>query len=436
LVCGRIAEKQFAQFPHFGEVRIIICRITGFCTSREPRDELQMISVQTQGRPVLRILGTAATLIEPLRREAERDLGITLAFEVLDGVSAQRRAAIQPKTYDVYDQWFHNIDIVWSSAALQPIRTQRLKHWDRLIREDHAIGVRGRLGGADDMPLHSLYVQGDLRLGAERSERIGVLPTVYNVDSFGYLPDALPRDLASGEESWGWILDERVRGRVALVADPTVGSVDAALAANTLGLTHFANVGRLSISEIDELVRILMRRKRAGHFAGFWHSIKEARALIEGGEVAIESMWSPTVGDLRSSGFKIAYARPKEGYRAWHGCLGLSSQIGGRVLDVAYEFLNWWLAGPAGAIMARQGYYFSVRSMVQAHLTPAEWSYWYLGEPASCDMLGPDGKVAALAGAVREGGADWQRLSHIAVWTTTMPEHHYLVRRWGQLLAA
>jgi putative spermidine/putrescine transport system substrate-binding protein len=152
--------------------------------------------------------------------------------------------------------------------------------------------------------------------------------------------------------------------------------------------------------------------------------------------VAIESMWSPTVSELRAGGFELSYAQPREGYRAWHGCLGLSSHLRGHALDVAYEFLNWWLAGWAGALMARQGYYFSLRSLVQPHLSAAEWAYWYLGEPAREDLMGPDGRVAVTAGAVRDGGAYWQRLSHVAVWNTTMPEHNYLVRRWAQFLAA
>ena len=157
---------------------------------------------------------------------------------------------------------------------------------------------------------------------------------------------------------------------------------------------------------------------------------------MESGEVAIESMWSPTAGQLRAGGFKLSYAQPREGYRAWHGCLALSSHLRAPTLDVAYAFLNWWLAGWAGALMARQGYYFSLRSRVQPHLSPAEWAYWYLGEAAREDLLGPDGRVAVPAGAVRDGGPYWQRLSHVAVWNTTMPEHNYLVRRWAQFLAA
>ncbi len=105
------------------------------------------------------------------------------------------------------------------------------------------------------------------------------------------------------------------------------------------------------------------------------------------------------------------------------------------MLDVAYEYLNWWLSGWAGAVMARQGYYMSVPERARAHLTNDEWAYWYGGQPACADLPGPDGRRVVRAGRVRSGGSYWHRASHIAVWNTTMDEHNYLVRRWNQFVA-
>lgn len=392
--------------------------------------------VQTAGRPRLRVLGTAVTLIEPLRRRAAQELGIDLAFDVLDAEMAQRRAALQPSSYDVYDQWFHNVAVVWSSGALQPIRTGRIPLWEQLARENLALGIRGRLGSPADVPQERLYVQADLRLSDQPADRVSAVPTVFNMDAFGYLPDAMPRELLADGESWGWLLDDRLRGRVALMADPTIGSTDAALAAHALDLVRFADLGRPSIDEIDQLVRLLVRRRQAGHFAALWHSTGEAGRLMTEGRAAIESMWSPTLSDLRARGVPVSYARPREGYRAWHGCLGLSGHLRGRELDAAYDYINWWLAGWAGAAMARQGYYFAIPSRVQAELSADEWAYWYQGEPARTDLQDPYGRISVRAGETRDGGALWQRLSHVGLWSTTVPEHNYLVRRWGQFLAA
>jgi putative spermidine/putrescine transport system substrate-binding protein len=127
---------------------------------------------------------------------------------------------------------------------------------------------------------------------------------------------------------------------------------------------------------------------------------------------------------------------PKEGDRAWHGGMCLSSRLAGRMLDVAYEYLNWWLAGWPGAVMARQGYYMSVPERVRDALPADEWDYWYEGRPTARDLPGPDGHITVRAGSTRPGGAYWERANHIAVWNTTMDEHNYLVRRWSQFATA
>ena len=83
-------------------------------------------------RRKLRILGTEITLLELIRARAEADLGFDIEFEVLDFLSCQRRAALEPESYDIYDQCFHNLDIVWFWGSLQPVDTQRISDWERL----------------------------------------------------------------------------------------------------------------------------------------------------------------------------------------------------------------------------------------------------------------------------------------------------------------
>src|SRR3712207_8096257 len=48
-----------------------------------------------------------------------------------------------------------------------------------------------------------------------------------------------------------------------------------------------------------------------------------------------------------------------------------------------FRSMNGW----AGALVARQGYYFSIPENAREHLSDAEWAYWYGGEPAAEDML-------------------------------------------------
>ncbi|WP_119165381.1 ABC transporter substrate-binding protein [Algihabitans albus] len=393
--------------------------------------------IQTSGRTTLRILGTSVTLIEPIRAQAQADLGIDLDFTVLDGVNAQLSAVTKPNAFDVYDQWFHNMEIAWTSGAIQPVEIERIAQWD-LVNDlsKHGSLRPGDPIGQGDAPVRQLYVRPDSRLSWQQSDRIVALPCVHNVDAFGYNTDAIDKGMAYATESWSWLLDARYAGRVGLLADPAIGVIDAALAAQAAGLMEFGDLGNLSITEIDALVRLLIAKKKAGHFGAFWSSVDEAVAQMRSGKVVIESLWSPGVVALKAAGVPVRTAAPKEGYRAWHGCLALSARISGRARDAAYEYLNWWLSGWPGAVMARQGYYISVPEPVKRHLTAAEWEYWFLGKPAREDLANPYGQTVVRAGEARNGGSYWDRVSHIRVWNSTMDEHNYLVRRWQDFLRA
>jgi putative spermidine/putrescine transport system substrate-binding protein len=134
----------------------------------------------------------------------------------------------------------------------------------------------------------------------------------------------------------------------------------------------------------------------------------------------------------------VRYASPKEGYRGWHGGIMLNKAASGKVLDACYAYLNWWLSGWAGAVVARQGYYFSIPENVKKYLTPAEWDYWYEGKPAAEDLKDPFGNVVVKKGEVRDGGSLEERVckTGIAVWNTVMDEHQYLVTKWNEFLTA
>lgn len=392
-------------------------------------------ALHLKGRPILRVLGTEITLLEQIRERAEADLGISLVFENLDFVSAQRKAACEPETYDIYDQCFHNLDIVWFWRAIQPIEIARIALWDEI----NDLTKTGRIHpgaaiGWGDAPVAKLFVQSNNSLGSTPGDRISMLPAVHNFDSFAY-NSALVNGHFEPSVSWGALFDDRWSGQVALVDEPAIGVFDAALAAQARGEANFDDIGNMTTSEIDRLMELLIAKKRAGYFCGFWKTTMESADMMLGGRAAIQSMWSPGMSLIRRRGLLAREAIPQEGYRAWHGGLCLAAHLTGRALDVAYEYLNWWLDGWAGAVVARQGYYMSVPQRVRKYLSGPEWSYWYEGEAASEDLAGPDGERTIARGEIRSGGAYRQRASRIAVWNTTMDEHNYLVRRWAQLVA-
>ncbi len=383
----------------------------------------------------LRILCTEILPWRLLKERAEADLGFAIEFMEQDFVTAQRTAAMAPQSYDIYDQCFHNLDIVWHWRAIQPIDTARIEAWDEmtgLARTDKGNGVVRGLG---DVPASRLYVQPDGTLSASQSPQISMLPTVHNFDSFAINREVTPVDVDREVTSWGELLDPRWHGRVALVDEPAIGAFDLTMALVAAGRMQVRDLGNMSVPEIDQMCSNAIELVQSGHLAPFWRRASEPPGRFASGELAISSIWSPSVVEMKARGMKLRQAFPAEGYRAWHGGLCLARHLEGRRLDMAYAWFNWFLDGWAGACMARQGYYMSVPDRVRAHLDPDEWDYWYEGRPAARDLPDPRGRLAIRAGEIRSGGSYRARSSHIAVWNSTMDEHNFLVRRWSEIIA-
>ena len=382
----------------------------------------------------LRVRGTSITLLTQVRERAEADLGFAVDCELLDFPTCQRRSAMEPEGYDVYEQCFHNLDIVWFWGALQPIDVTRITEWDNISDLAKQGGIsKYAWRGHGDAPVRKLYVQPGGFLGPKPSRHISMLPTVHNMDSFGYDPRVF--GMAEGiRPSWSWLLDKRAKGRIALVDEPAIGFFDAALAAEAAGELQFADIGNMTIEEINALMSLLEDRRRQGYFVSAWRDADEAAQLVRDGAVAVQSMWSPVYGKIGPQPHGFVEAAPVEGYRAWHGGASLSRHLGGAELDMAYEYMNWWLDGYAGSVMARQGYYIATPDRSRAHLTPQEWAYWYDGAPAAQDMRGPSGDWVVRAGARRAGGSYQERASRIAIWNTVMDEYNYAARAWDRFI--
>lgn len=382
----------------------------------------------------LRVRGTSITLLGPIREQAEADLGFPVDFELLEFPTCQRVAAMEPEGYDVYEQCFHNLDIVWFWGALQPIDTDRIAEWDNisgLAKEGGVSKYASR--GHGDAPVKKLYVQPGGFLGPRQTRHISMLPTVHNMDSFGY--DARVFGLGPDTRpSWSWLLDGRARGRIALVDEPAIGIFDAALAAEATGELQFADIANMTIAEINALMSLLEKRRAQGYFCDTWRDGAEAAGLVNRSAVAVQSMWAPVYGLLEPGHDYFVEAVPAEGYRAWHGGASLSRHTRGAELDMAYEYLNWWLSGFAGAVMARQGYYISNPVRAREHLASEEWAYWYEGAAACRDLAGPYGNIVVRAGGRRSGGTYAERARRILIWNTVMDEYNYAARAWDRFV--
>ena len=393
--------------------------------------------VFAKNKVTLRVMGTHVTLQEELRQRAIRELGINIEFTPMGSAAVLQKAAADPSSFDLYEQWSDSINILWQADAIQPIEVDRLVYWDEInpLSKTGKIVPDAKLGSGDS-PNKLLYAQQDGSLGETPSKLISFMPYVHNVDSFGYNTNVIEKGIPYETESWAWLLDEKNRGKVALVNAPTIGIFDAALAAQAKGLMKFNDFGNMTIAEIDQLFSILFEKKRQGHFSGFWTSVPQSVDFMKTKRVNIQSMFSPGVSALNGQGIPVTYASPKEGYRAWHGVMCLSKNTHGHVKDAAYEYMNWWLSGYPGAFIARQGYYISNPSRSQPLMSKPEWNYWYEGQEASTDLKGTDGKVSIKAGEIRDGGSYIKRFSNIAVWNTVMPNYDYSLDKWYELLNA
>lgn len=378
----------------------------------------------------LRLLGTSVTQVAAVKAAAEADLGIALDFITLDGAAAQRRGALEPLSFDVYDQWFHDLDLVWPTGSLQPLEISRLNKWDEI----NDLPKTGRLGpdahrAAGGDPSQQLYVQLDGRLGNTPTSQVSMLPTVHNSDGFAVLGED------NGATSWAALLDPERSGRVILQSDPAIGALDILLALQAKGEMRPANMANLTLEEVDELVGHLARYRARGQFHTVWNDEAEAVRAMQDGAPMIGSLWWSGAIRLKAMGVPVRMVSPDEGCRGWFGGLALSAHLSERASDVAYEYLNWWLDGGPGAILTRNGAYLANHSAVRGQLSPEEWDFWYGGKPARVPICDADGREVYAPGESREGGSYSERMGRVVIWDTVMTEHNYLLRRWEQTFA-
>jgi putative spermidine/putrescine transport system substrate-binding protein len=259
-----------------------------------------------------------------------------------------------------------------------------------------------------------------------------LIPTIYNADTLGIRPDLIGRPI----ESWAELLNPEFKGKASILDISSIGIMDAAMVCEAMGEVQYGDKGNMTPAEIDATMAIFTEAKQNGQFRAFWKTFDESVNLMASGEVVIQSMWSPAITAVKSRGIPCVYQPLKEGYRSWGGGLGLSKSLTGLELDAAYEYINWYLSGWVGGYLMRQGYYSAVPETSKDFMSENEWGYWYLGQPATGDIVSPTGDMLASAGDVRDGGSYDERMGKVACWNAVMDENQYLVRKWNEFIAA
>jgi len=381
----------------------------------------------------VRTVGLGVSVINEIQSQASADLGFDVRGQALGYGAMFGKMLNQNDQYEIAEGYFNDLDVFIPAKVWQPIDTKRIKDWD-LVSD---LCKTGKLTpdsnpGQGDAPFRHLWLDADGNRASGPSRYVSMVPGWHNADSIGYNPNDTGRPI----ESWGDLLSDDFSGAVALLNVPQIGVMDAAMAIEAIGAYKFGDKGNMTREEIDFLIDFLIEKKKAGHFRAFWESFGQSVNLMVSGEVVLESMWSPAVTAIKAEGVPCVYAFPKEGMRGWHGGLAISSQVSGAALDQAYEYINWWLSGWAGAFVARQGYYMSVPDNVKKALPAEEWDFWYEGKPAAKELPDPYGTIIVAKGEVRDGGSYWDRFRNIAVWNSLMDENDYLVKRWTEFLSA
>ena len=392
-------------------------------------------AIHAQEKLPLRYLGTAVNQDKLIAEKFGADTGIRVQYVAVTTDEITKRAVTAPSSFDLIDTEYFSLKKIVPTGNLLGIDARRIKNADKITSLFTKGEVAGKkVGDQGTAPKKVMYLPGAnaTTFATSPTQFMTLIPTVYNADTLGIRPDLIKRPI----NSWAELLNPEFKGRASILNIPSIGIMDAAMVVEAKGLHKYADKGNMTRAEIDLTIKTLIEAKKAGQFRALWKDFNESVNLMSSGEVVIQSMWSPAVTAVRSKGIDCTFQPLKEGYRAWAAGFGIPKTVSGKKLDAAYEFINWFLDGWAGAYLNRQGYYSAVLETAKAKMEPYEWAYWMEGKPAAKDIKSPHGDVLAKAGSVRDGGSYEQRMGGIACWNAVMDENEYMVRKWNEFVAA
>lgn len=391
--------------------------------------------IMSQDAVTLRYLGTAVNQSQDIADKVKEDLGITIEYIPVTTDEVTKRIVTQPNSFDIVDSEYFSLKKLMPSGNIKGIDANRIK----LVDEITPVFTKGEIDGTvigdqGTAPKKVFYLKDQLstEFSAEPTQWITLIPTVYNADTLGIRPDLIGRDI----KNWHELLNPEFKGKASILNIPSIGIMDAAMVVESMGEYTYPDKGNMTKEEIDMTMKILTEAKKAGQFRAFWSDFNESVNLMASGETVIQSMWSPAITAVKSKGIQCVYQPLEEGYRAWAAGFGIPKTLEGEKEDAAYEFINWFLSGWAGAYLNRQGYYSAVLPTAKESMEPYEWAYWMEGAEAEKDIMSPGGDLLDKAGSVRDGGSYAERMGSVACWNAVMDENRYMVKKWNEFIAA
>jgi putative spermidine/putrescine transport system substrate-binding protein len=393
-------------------------------------------AVWSQDAKVLRYLGTAVNQSADIAKKVKEDTGITIEYVAVTTDDVTKRVITQPNSYDIVDTEYFSLKKLVPAGNLLAMDVKKIKNFDKItpVFTKGELPNGKKIGGQGTAPWKVMFLEGptSTKFATSPTQWATLIPTVYNADTLGIRPDLIKRPI----NSWAELLNPEFKGKAAILNIPSIGIMDAAMVMEATGAYKYPDKGNMTKAEIDLTTKLLTEAKRAGQFRAFWKDFNESVNLMASGETVIQSMWSPAVTAVRSKGIPCIFQPLKEGYRSWASGFAVSKGVTGTKADLAYEFVNWFLDGWAGAYLNRQGYYSAVLETAKANMEPYEWAYWMEGKPAEKDIKAPDGTLLEKAGSTRDGGSYDERMGAVACWNAVMDENDYMVRKWNEFIAA
>ena len=385
---------------------------------------------------VLRYLGTAVNEGDEISKKCLADTGIKIEYITATTDDVTKRVITQPNSFDVLDTEYFSLKKLVPSGNILGLNAKKIKEFDNIT----PVFTKGQLpngkviGDQGTAPKKVMFVEGanSTKFASGVTEWVTLIPTVYNADTLGIRPDLIKRPI----NSWAELLNPEFKGKASILNIPSIGIMDAAMVVEATGTYKYPDKGNMTKAEIDLTMKLLTEAKKAGQFRAFWKDFNESVNLMASGETVIQSMWSPAVTAVRTKGIACTFQPLKEGYRSWASGFCMSKGVTDQKAEWAYEFVNWFLSGWAGAYLNRQGYYSAVLSTAKANMAADEWAYWMEGKKAEKDIKGPDGSLLEKAGAMRDGGSYEDRMGNVACWNAVMDENDYMVRKWNEFIAA
>jgi putative spermidine/putrescine transport system substrate-binding protein len=182
----------------------------------------------------LRQFGTGVSGQNPIANKVKEDLGFTLQMTVLDSDAAAQRARTQPNSYDIADVEYWICKKVFPSGVLQPMDTTKIKYFDKIV----PIFTTGKLTpesvvAQGTAPSKVGFVEGanSTAFAKEPTQWFTMVPTIYNADTLGIRPDLVGRPITN----WKDLVDPAFKGKSSILNIPSIGIMDAAMGAESLG---------------------------------------------------------------------------------------------------------------------------------------------------------------------------------------------------------